>query len=193
MFIFSVNSPINVCLLFSHQSSHRYVFIMDWIWLEYSGWMTSSTSSIFDYMSIHYLFFCVVEVNLIPDNWKTEGKWILQSAQYIWWILLSLTWQDRDGDDNLGDDQPSNDDSHAADLPDTWHPANQRASWCRTDQSEAGVTLRRVSAISPHVSCHNIVTQRKSTRLDHCSFEDRFLVILINDVLSCFNEFGIYF
>ena len=32
----------------------------------------------------------------------------------------------------------------------------------RTDQSEAGVTVRRVSAISPHVSCHNIVTQRKS-------------------------------
>ena len=124
---------------------------------------------------------------------KLKGNESLQSAQYTWWILLSLTWQDRDGDDNLGDDQPSNDDSHAADLPDTWHPANQRASWCRTDQSEAGVTLRRVSAISPHVSCHNIVTQRKSTRLDHCSFEDRFLVILINDVLSCFNEFGIYF
>ena len=89
---------------------------------------------------------------------KLKGNDSLQSAQYTWWILLSSTWQDRDGDDNLGDDQPSNDDSHAADLPDTWQPANKRASLWQIDQSEAVVTLWRVAAISPHVSCHNIVT-----------------------------------
>ena len=41
--------------------------------------------------------------------------------------IVIIVWQDRDRDDNLGDDQPSND-SHAADLTDTWRPANKRAS-----------------------------------------------------------------
>ena len=70
---------------------------------------------------------------------------------------IGLVWQDRDRDDNLGDDQPSNDKkSHAADL--TWHlAANQRATLWRIDQSEAVVTLQRILAISPHVSRHNII------------------------------------
>ena len=72
--------------------------------------------------------------------------------------IVIIVWQDRgDRDDNLGDDQPSND-SHAADLTDTWQLTNKRASLWRIDQSEASVTLWRVSAISPHVSCHKIVT-----------------------------------
>ena len=41
--------------------------------------------------------------------------------------IVIIVWQDRDRDDNLGDDQPSND-SHAADLTDTWQPTNKRAS-----------------------------------------------------------------